>query len=283
MCLIAFAWGASERFPFVVAANRDEFLARPTAPLSQWTSPGGATVVGGRDLKDGGTWMGFSPNGRFAMLTNVRDPKAAPTAQPISRGSLALAWLESDLTAHTWVETLDATRYQGFNLIVGDWQAKQSHYLTNQVFSGPFAKIAGIEYARVATDLIAINLPWGSVYGLSNAGLDTPWPKTMLLKGAVEKSLSNANAQALISHNLSILAEKSKPQDAQLPATGVPLELERALSSPFVAYPENAPNYGTRTSAVVVFEPTAGLHLTEVTHAFGAALAQTVSAKLDWS
>jgi uncharacterized protein with NRDE domain len=116
MCLIAFAWGASERFPFVIAANRDEFYERPTAPLAEWVSPGGATVIGGRDLRDGGTWMGFSPGGRFAMLTNVRAPLVKPPTDAISRGSLALAWLESDLPAPQWAQLLQPQRYQGFNL-----------------------------------------------------------------------------------------------------------------------------------------------------------------------
>jgi uncharacterized protein with NRDE domain len=262
MCLIAFAWGASERFPLVVAANRDEFFERPTAPLSLWPSPGGAQVLGGRDLQDGGTWMGFSPNGRFAMLTNVRNPQAAPPAQPISRGSLALAWLESDLDAPQWAKRLQPLRYQGFNLIVGDWARRQCHYLSNQAFFKPFGQIAGIEYARSAIELIASELPMGAIYGLSNAALDTPWPKTLLLKTALSDSLASLDVQQM--------------------STGVPIELERALASPFVRHPEHAPSYGTRTSLVAIYEADLGLRVTEITHSLQTQPEQIFQAQLDW-
>lgn len=281
MCLIAFAWGASERFPFVIAANRDEFLDRPTAPLSTWQSPGGATVVGGRDLRDGGTWMGFSPSGRFAMLTNVRNPQAAPPTQPISRGSLPLAWLQSDLSAANWAKSLEPERYQGFNLLVGDWHAKQCHYLTNQTFSKPFGLIAGMESAQIATELIANELPLGATYGLSNAALDTPWPKTQWLKSAVSNSLASNDAEQIKQLSLQALTQGAKPQDAELPRTGVPIELERALASPFVRHPEHAPSYGTRTSLVAIYEAARGLRVTEITHAI-AEPARIVQAQLAW-
>ncbi len=290
MCLIALAWGASERFPLVIAANRDEFLARPTAPLAPWISPGGATIVGGRDLQDGGTWMGFSPSGRFAMLTNVRHPGALPPEKPTSRGSLPLAWLESRLPASEWVSTLNAASYQGFNLIVGDWRALQCHYITNHAQNTflssnlkPFKQLAGTEYARTATDLIANEMPWGAIYGLSNASLDTAWPKTLQLKSAVRESLESANADELTQSNLQALTSRDQPTDAQLPTTGVPLELERALSSIFVSHPTAAPSYGTRTSLVAVFQPGLGLKLTEITHAQRGSAQQLTSTLLQWT
>jgi uncharacterized protein with NRDE domain len=282
MCLIAFAWGASERFPLVIAANRDEFFERPTAPLCLWPSPGGAQVLGGRDLQDGGTWMGFSPNGRFAMLTNVRNPQAAPPAQPISRGSLALAWLESDLDAPQWAKRLQPLRYQGFNLIVGDWARRQCHYLSNQAFFKPFGQIAGIEYAQSAIELIASELPMGTIYGLSNAALDTPWPKTLLLKTALSDSLASLDVQQMRQVCLEALMQSAKPQDTELPRTGVPIELERALASPFVRHPEHAPSYGTRTSLVAIYETDLGLRVTEVTHSLKTQPEQIFQAQLDW-
>jgi uncharacterized protein with NRDE domain len=294
MCLIALAWGASERFPLVIAANRDEFLARPTAPLAPWISPGGATIVGGRDLQDGGTWMGFSPSGRFAMLTNVRQPTAPPPVQPVSRGSLPLAWLESHLPASEWISTLNAASYQGFNLIVGDWPARQCHYISNSnINSGqntflssnlkPFEQLAGIEYARAATDLIANEMHWAAIYGLSNASLDTAWPKTLQLKSAVRESLESADADELTQSNLKALTSRDQPTDAQLPTSGVPLELERALSSIFVSHPTAAPSYGTRTSLVAVFQPGLGLKLTEITHAQRGSAQQLTSTLLRWT
>lgn len=282
MCLIAFAWGASERFPFVIAANRDEFLARPTAPLSRWLSPGGAVVLAGRDLKDGGTWMGFSPSGRFAMLTNVRDPQAAPPAQPISRGGLALSWLESDQSAERWVKSIDPSRYQGFNLIVGDWQAKQCFYLSNQQIFEPFEQLAGAESAQGAIKKEAVNMPWGKIYGLSNAALDTPWPKTQRLKNALEHSLASIDAEQLISQNLAELTDPSKPPASALPATGVPQELESALSSIFVSHPQADPSYGTRSSLVAVFEAGHGLRVSEITHSHDGLTTHQANATLAW-
>ena len=266
MCLIAFAWGMSERFPFVIAANRDEYLARPTAPLALWQTPSGATVLSGRDLQDGGTWMGFSANGRFAMLTNVREPHAAPPRQPISRGGLALSWLESEMPADRWAKTLEPQRYQGFNLIIGDWHAKQCHYFHHQQISKSFGQLAVVLYAQSAPELVAINMLQGAVYGLSNAALDTPWPKTLRLKAALQHSLGNADAMQLIAHNLHALADQSKPSASDLPATGVSQELELALSSAFVRHPQSGPTYGTRTSLVAVLQPECGLQATEVTH-----------------
>ncbi len=286
MCLIAFAWGANERFPFVIAANRDEFLHRPTAPLALWQSPGGADVLAGRDLQAGGIWMGFSPNGRFAMLTNVRDPKARPPDNAISRGGLALAWLESRLPVQAWSRSLEPQRYPGFNLIAGDWKAKQCHYLTNQAHLHdnlkPFEQIAGIEYARSATELIAHELPWGAVYGLSNAALDTPWPKTQRVKNALLASLACEDAEQLKQQNLDTLKERFKPSDHDLPNTGVSAALERALSSPFVAHPEAAPSYGTRTSLVAVFQAGLGMRITEITHAQAASVETATQAQLGW-
>ncbi len=290
MCLIAFAWGASERFPFVIAANRDEFLERPTAPLSQWLSPGGATVLAGRDLKDGGTWMGFSPNGRFAMLTNVRDPQARQPEKPISRGGLALAWLEGDQSAAQWISHLEPQRYQGFNLIIGDWRSKVCHYITNGTKSlefhssyKSFERFFGTESAGGATELIAHKMPWGQVYGLSNASLDTPWPKTQLLKSALQNSLKSSDAEDLMSQNLRALADRSQPADSQLPNTGVPIELERALSSAFVSHPQDTPQYGTRTSLVAVYETGFGLRVKEQTHAQATMAATSVHTHLGWA
>jgi uncharacterized protein with NRDE domain len=282
MCLIAFAWGASERFPFVIAANRDEFYERPTAPLSEWVSHGGATVIGGRDLRDGGTWMGFSPSGRFAMLTNVRNPSAKPPPDVISRGSLPLAWLESDLPAPLWAKQLQPQRYQGFNLIVGDWARRQCFYLSNQAFLKPFEPIACIESAQVAMQLIANELTWGAVYGLSNAALDTPWPKTLLLKEVLRESLTIEDEAQVMQLCQDALIQRAKPPDETLPRTGVSIELERALSSPFVCHPEFAPSYGTRTSLLAIYQAGIGLRATETTHALGAEPARIAQAHLSW-
>ena len=266
MCLIALALGASERFPFVISANRDEFLVRPTQALAHWQTPSGAAVLSGRDLQDGGTWMGFSPNGRFAMLTNVRQPSTKPPAQPISRGALALAWLESSSDVQSFAASLHGGRYQGFNLIVGDVRLQHCFHLSNQAFSKPFEGLAHIEPAQIAIDLIVTHMPWGAVYGLSNATLDTPWPKTERLKTALQTSLAAASTQALTAQQVSALRDSKPASDDALPNTGVPLALERALSSIWVSHPSVAPQYGTRSSLVAVQTAMGDLEVTELTY-----------------
>jgi uncharacterized protein with NRDE domain len=283
MCLIALALGASERFPFVISANRDEFLARPTKPLSHWQTASGTKVLSGRDLQDGGTWMGFAPNGRFAMLTNVRQPSAKPPAQPISRGALALAWLESAGDVQSLAASLDGGRYQGFNLIVGDTRQRQCCYLTNQAFLKPFEHSALIEYAPSAMNLIVKRMPWHAVYGLSNAALDTPWPKTQRLKQALQSSLHEADAPALVAQQLAALGDSEAAPDDALPSTGVALDLERALSSIWVSHPADAPRYGTRSSLVAVQTASGPLQVTELTYTHQAAPPQCRQETLAWS
>jgi uncharacterized protein with NRDE domain len=286
MCLIAFAWGAHPRFPFVIAANRDEFFERPTAPLSLWKSSNGTEILAGRDLQGGGTWIGFSPNGRFAMLTNVRNPAAILPADPLSRGGLVVDWLESELKVDAWAQRLQAQRYPGFNLIIGDWLAKQCHYLSNQTLPTqnlmPFSLMAGTESAQNAMYLVAHELAWGAVYGLSNAALDTPWPKTVRLKNALSEGLTYADAEQLVAVSLEALNHRSSPPDNQLPQTGVPIALERALSTAFVSHPAQDPNYGTRTSLVTVCELGQGLRVTELTHPLDNAPALTTQMQINW-
>jgi uncharacterized protein with NRDE domain len=248
MCLIAMAWGVSPAYPLVIAANRDEYYARPTAPLARWTTEAGHTIVSGRDLRDGGTWMGFTPQGRFAMLTNLRDPSAMPPPQARSRGALVMDWLTSTLAMEIWRVQHDWSQYAGFNLIVGNWPAQQCHYLSSHS--------------------IAQALEPGKIYGLSNAALDTPWPKTLQIKGALQEALKNVvPIEALQSQLHRALLDETPMSDALLPRTGVPLELERALSSVFVRHPQPKADYGTRTSLVAAMGTDQALYLTETTHA----------------
>jgi uncharacterized protein with NRDE domain len=259
MCLIAMAWGVSPKYPLVIAANRDEYYARPTAPLAQWTTGAGHTVISGRDLRDGGTWMGFTPGGRFAMLTNLRDPSATPPPQARSRGALVMDWLTSALAVEDWRAQRDWAQYAGFNLIVGDWPAQQCHYLSS--------------HSAMQT------LESGKMYGLSNAQLDTPWPKTVQLKSVVQRALDKAlPLDALQLELQQALLDETRVADAQLPHTGVPLATESALSSVFVRHPQPVADYGTRTSLVAALDSQQTLHLVETTHAQGA----QVSLNLAW-
>jgi uncharacterized protein with NRDE domain len=256
MCLIAFAWGTDPDYPLVIAANRDEAYARPTAPLAQWTTPAGHAIIGGRDLKDGGTWMGFTPSGRFAMLTNVRNPHAVLPASARSRGHLVVDWLGSELSASQWCAQRDMQSYAGFNLILGDWTQRQCHYATNQT------------HLSVPADLLPLKV--GNIYGLSNAALDTPWPKTQRLVGHLKHSLATLDARAepavLEQALLQGLRHSELAQAADLPQTGVSAELESALSSVFVRYPLDAPVYGTRSSWCAVLRKDSELRLTETTY-----------------
>jgi uncharacterized protein with NRDE domain len=278
MCLIAMAWGVSPDYPLVIASNRDEFYARPTAPLAHWTTDAGQRITSGRDLQSGGTWMGFAQSGRFAMLTNVRNPQAPVPDPARSRGELVVAWLASTLGVAAWMAQRDLSAYAGFNLIVGDWRAQQCHYISNQgnAFNGLLYDTnrppAQQNIAQAATKNVAYpvvrSVPSGQIIGLSNAALNTPWPKTTQLVSTLDSALQTPYTAAQLQAHLQLALQSDSPaEDALLPRTGVPLAQEKALSSIYVRYPSGAPVYGTRTSLCAVLTQEHRLHLTETTHA----------------
>lgn len=240
MCLIAFAISASPHWPLVIAANRDEFLSRPTLPLARWTTAAGHRVISGRDLLAGGTWLGATPGGRMAFLTNVREGNPQPA--PRSRGGLVTRWLEAECDAEGFVATLknEFDDYGGFNLVLGDLQRNAWTWVTNK----------GV--ATTPQWLLRDLIP--GVYGASNAALDTPWPKTVELKRVLRTALaaqSNAaDLDALQAPLWTALASRKRASAPLLPATGVSPALEEALSSAFVEFPEN--RYGTRSSTLVL-------------------------------
>ncbi|MFK3797924.1 MULTISPECIES: NRDE family protein [unclassified Pseudomonas] len=220
MCLIVFAWRPDHSQPLILAANRDEFYARPTLPLAQWEdSP---HVYAGRDLEAGGTWLGVSADGRFAALTNIRNP-----GQPLgrrSRGELVAHFLSGSLSIDDYLREAAgrSTEYGGFNLLVGDRHSL--HFLN-------------------AGDPVPRKLEAG-VYGVSNAGLDTPWPKLVKAKAALTEHLNDPAPDALFA----FLSDANAAADADLPNTGVGHATEKLLSSVFIA----SPNYGTRASTVLI-------------------------------
>ena len=240
MCLIAFAIGASQRWPLVIASNRDEFLNRPTLPLARWRTPRGQEIISGRDVRAGGTWLGMTPGGRVAFLTNVRE--AEPKAALLSRGELVTRWLETDGDADGFVASLDKGEgtYGGFNLVLGDVQRNAWHWLTNK--SMPF--VAGWQAQALEP----------GVYGLSNAALDTPWPKTLELKQrlavVLRQEMKTHDLEALRRPLWTALTNRQRAPAGKLPATGVSQATELALSSAFVEFPEHA--YGTCCSTVLV-------------------------------
>ena len=240
MCLIAFAIGASQRWPLVIASNRDEFLARPTLPLAKWRSDLGHEIISGRDLRAGGTWLGVTPSGRVAFLTNVRE--TSPQSAPFSRGQLVMQWLEAGNDVASFAQALerDNGAYGGFNLVVGDLQRNDWAWMTNK----SSASSSGWHVQSLQA----------GIYGLSNAALDTPWPKTTQLKRVLTTALAETAdtpyLDTLQKPLWKALGNRIRAPIEKLPATGAPLAIEEALSSAFVDFPEH--QYGTRCSTVLL-------------------------------
>ena len=243
MCLIAFAIGVSPDWPLVIASNRDEFLSRPTLPLARWMTDSGQPIISGRDLLAGGTWLGLTPGGRAAFLTNVR--AARPEAAPQSRGELVTRWLEAKSDAESFVTHLkqqDPLTYGGFNLVLGDIRRGAWHWVTNK--SGAGAPAWQVQSLKPG------------IFGLSNAALDTPWPKTARLKSVLQAALAAnakvANLDMVRARLWKALANRELAAEKDLPATGVSRQAEKALSSAFVEFPEQT--YGTRSSTVLTID-----------------------------
>lgn len=223
MCLIIFAHQMATDYPLLVAANRDEFYARATRSAEFWQEH--PTVLAGKDMELGGTWMGISRGGRFAAITNYRDPARTAPA-PRSRGALPLNFLTGQEQPLTYLESLRACAndYAGFNLLVGDRQSLW--YLTNSTQQPPQQLQPGI-------------------YGLSNAWLDTPWPKVTLGKAMLQQLLNNGD----VSHQaLAKLVADGQPADAgALRKLGQDSEMEQVLSAQFITTPQ----YGTRSTTTL--------------------------------
>lgn len=231
MCLILVAWRNHPEYPLVVAANRDEFYKRPTAPAAFW--PDHSQLLAGRDLEAGGTWMGITRQGRFAALTNFRDPASHKPAAP-TRGRLVAGFLTGDQTIDAYLDGLDAAAYNGFNLLLGDGERL-------------------VAFSNVSNERHELK---PGIYGLSNALLDTPWPKVGAGKTALEAALDALPNE----HRLWALLrdDRTHPDDA-LPATGVPLAWERLLSAAFVL----SPDYGTRSSSILTLSAGAAVTFDE--------------------
>ena len=230
MCLIVVGWQVDERYSLIVAANRDEYHARASAPAARWSEA--PEVIGGRDLEAGGTWMAASTSGRFAAVTNVREPGMAPGSR--SRGELPRDFLLGELSAAEFAATIDYPAYAGFNLLLSDGEALL--YCSNRS-----------EQPQT--------LPPG-IYGLSNHRLDTPWPKLELARRRFAAALPALPAAEPF---FDLLADRTIAEDAILPKTGVALEWERLLSAVFVV----SENYGTRASSLLLMRSDGKLSLQE--------------------
>lgn len=281
MCLIAFAIQASARWPLVIAANRDEFFNRPALPLAAWTTPAGHPLLSGRDLRGGGTWLGITPGGRVAMLTNVRQGDHPVYAK--SRGDLVTRWLESDHDAASFMAHTDPRDYGGFNLVTGDVQSGSWTWFCNRAFDA--------QGQAVDEEQWRFKKLGPGIYGLSNAELDTPWPKTTALTNALMQALLAKDEPALARQLKAALASRQRSTGPALPHTGVSLELEEILSSAYIA--DEMRGYGTRCSTlVIVGEARSGdwpVSIRETTHtlpawpdALPAVPADTVTLSTSW-
>lgn len=236
MCVVFFAYRQTAEFPLILIANRDEFYERPTLAAARWDDD--PQVFAGRDLVLGGTWLGYSDRGRFAAVTNYREP-GAPRGD-LSRGRLTADFLAGERTIEEFVAAAerDADRYSGFNLLIGEFAGERSElrYLSNR---GGGSRVLD-----------------SGIYGLSNAHLDTPWPKVARGKGIFSSILREGADDERF---FELLCDEEKAPDDELPSTGLSMERERALSSIFIA----TPIYGTRCSSILKIDREHYFTLTE--------------------
>ena len=236
MCLITFAYRNHPNYSLILLANRDEFYGRPTRKAQFWTEEGYPDILAGKDLEAGGTWMGVNKNGCWAALTNHRDLKNLKEKAP-SRGELSIDFLNSEYSASQYLSLIQesAHLYNGFNLLVGD-------------------KEGVFHYSNYSNEITAIT---SGVHGLSNALLNTSWPKLEIAKSALSHNID----QNKIDRNslFDILMNESRAKETELPETGLTKGMEKAISSIFI----NTENYGTRCSTLLLIDNTGNIEFTE--------------------
>lgn len=226
MCLITFAYRVHPQYRLLLIANRDEFYRRPSLPAGFWRDH--PAILGGRDLEGGGSWLALSKTGRFATVTNFREGIKEPAQK--SRGILVKGFIEANDTPEEWVarHKPEFGEFNGFNLLLG---APESLYYTSN-----------------RSDL-SVELTPG-IYSLSNHLLDSPWPKAEYAKAQLRTAIETEklDAKSLVE----TLARRRPFADHQLPSTGIPLEMERTLSAPFI----QSQDYGTRCTTVIAWQKT---------------------------
>ena len=236
MCTVFIGRDTNEEFPFIVAANRDEFLARPAQAMHWWE--GG--FLAGKDLEAGGMWLGLNRGGAFSVVTNYRDP-AAMNRDGQTRGELVRKALENDADAYTRYLQSDGHRYNAFNLLYGTTQELRFYGNHDSRFE---------------------SLTQG-VYGLSNASLDTPWPK--VAKGKKQFTEIVQSSSNLESDLLEMMASTRKYSLEELPNTGVPEELEVELSALNI----RMETYGTRVTTIVRMDREGKVFVSELNRVTG--------------
>ena len=221
MCLIVFAWKLHPEHQLIVAANRDEFHARPSQEAHWW--PDDKSILAGRDLQAGGTWLGVSRSGRFAAVTNYRERQQRKAAAH-SRGDLVAGFLRSEQSPDAFAGNIQDASFAGFSLLLAD--REQMICVSNR---------------ETQSHILEPGL-----YGLSNASLDTPWPKLLRSKKALQALLDCNNVN--ITELLRLLGDRSPAAIDDVEADDLPFELARSLTAPFIVTEE----YGTRCSTVLL-------------------------------
>lgn len=225
MCLIVFSYKQHRNYDLIFAANRDENYNRPTRAAQFWGEH--PTLLAGKDLKAGGTWMGITKQGRIAALTNYRDPKIKKENPP-SRGQLVLDFLKANDTPTDYLRNIHpkANQYMGFNLLTGTMD-KLGYYSNQQ---------GNVHHLD------------SGLYGLSNHLLDTPWPKVERAKNNLQQLITDKqiSEQALFD----LLADNHQASDDELPDTGIPKNIEKKVSPIFI----KSDDYGTRCSTIVLVD-----------------------------
>lgn len=241
MCIINFSFLKHPNYKLIIAANRDEFFERPTKNAHFWEDE--PSILAGRDLSQMGTWLGVSKNGRFAALTNYRDPRL-PEVRRYSRGEIVRNFLTSTDEANTFASNVKNVKddYAGFNILLWDG-AQFVHY--NNIYD---------EMTNVSP----------GTHSLSNHTLNTPWPKVEKGKSYLHKAI-NGSDEIDREELFQFLLDKEQAPDELLPNTGVGLEMERSLSSLFI----NLPHYGTRASTVVLIDQQNNVQFIERTYNSG--------------
>jgi uncharacterized protein with NRDE domain len=226
MCILFIAVNQHPDYPLIVAANRDEFHARGTEPSHFWPQHKG--VLAGKDTVAGGSWMGISQSGRLSALTNIRAPEKE-RQDAVSRGELVMDFLTQNDSSQDYLKRLssNAQRYNGYNLLFGELDKLQV-------------------YNNYEDSIYTLS---DGVYGLSNASLNSPWPKLDLGRSELAKYCQQGGVFN-IEHLFDLLHDDTKAQDEVLPQTGVPIEWERKLSSIFI----ESDDYGTRSSTVLLLD-----------------------------
>mmetsp|Transcript_10553 Transcript_10553/g.19228 ORF Transcript_10553/g.19228 Transcript_10553/m.19228 type:complete len:296 (-) Transcript_10553:47-934(-) len=241
MCLVVFGWDVHPEYRLIMASNRDEFYARPTDRASWWKS---GKILSGRDGLSGGTWLGVSPTGRFAAVTNYRDGLVPESTHARSRGLLITEWLLEEQDEEELPTTVSSPQqflkkivensqeYNGFNLIIGDTQSLW--YYSNR---------------SETNEPVQITKP--GMYGLSNGLLETPWPKVARAKTKLEQVIHSSNG-TIIDHSklLEVMSDTWRPPDEDLPDTNVGELYERFLSSIFIQMAD-FPTSGSVTSGSI--------------------------------